>query len=133
MQAVSVDPVSKIIGAQGGFLWADVDVAYEHGLATVGGTVNHTGMGGGYGWLSGEHGLTIDTLLAVQIVLADGSIPPPLNPKPQTSFGPRGEAMVFANRGQQQNVLASPNWTDPAHDEVCMAWAREMGSSLTWR
>ena len=80
MREVTVDPTSLTATAQGGCLWEDVDrKAAEYGLATVGGTVNHTGiggltLGGGYGWLSGEHGLTIDNLVAVQIVLADGSI-----------------------------------------------------------
>jgi len=43
----------------------DVDVeAAKYGLATVGGTVNHTGvagmtLGGGYGYLTGKHGLAI--------------------------------------------------------------------------
>jgi FAD/FMN-containing dehydrogenase len=47
MRAVSVDPKSKIVTAQGGCLWADVDkAAEEHGLAVVGGTVNSTGVGG---------------------------------------------------------------------------------------
>jgi FAD/FMN-containing dehydrogenase len=46
MRKVEVDPAQKIITAQGGALWADVDeAAAEHGLATVGGTVNHTGIG----------------------------------------------------------------------------------------
>ena len=55
-------------------MWADVDEAAGlHGLAAVGGTVNHTGiggltLGGGYGWLSGLHGLTIDNLLSVEVV-----------------------------------------------------------------
>ena len=58
----------------------DVDeAAEEHDLAMVGGTVNHTDFGGltlgeGYGWLSGRYGLTIDSLLAVRTVLADGDI-----------------------------------------------------------
>ena len=80
MRKVEVDVPTKTVKAQGGYIWEDVDEATaEHGLAVVGGTVNHTGvggltLGGGYGWLSGRHGLTIDSLLSVQIVLADESI-----------------------------------------------------------
>ncbi|KAI1912742.1 hypothetical protein LOZ61_003180 [Ophidiomyces ophidiicola] len=80
MRAVAVDPVQKTITAQGGALWADVDAAADkHQLATVGGTVNHTGiggltLGGGMGWLSGRYGLVVDNLLAVEIVLADGRV-----------------------------------------------------------
>jgi FAD/FMN-containing dehydrogenase len=65
MRHVTVDPDAKTIKAEGGALWEDVDVeAAKYDLATVGGTVNHTGvggltLGGGYGWLSGKHGLTI--------------------------------------------------------------------------
>lgn len=65
MRAVTVNPEAKMIKAQGGALWSDVDTeAAKHGLATVGGTVNHTGvggltLGGGYGYLSGKYGLTI--------------------------------------------------------------------------
>lgn len=35
-------------------------------------------------------------------------------------------ATAFANRGQYQNALVIPRWTDPAHDKICVAWAREM-------
>ncbi|KAF2501268.1 FAD-binding domain-containing protein [Lophium mytilinum] len=79
LRTVTVDPTALTITAGGGTTWADVDAAAaRHGLATVGGTVNHTGvggltLGGGYGHLSGAHGLTIDNLLAVRMVLADGS------------------------------------------------------------
>ncbi|KAA8572580.1 hypothetical protein MFRU_003g02310 [Monilinia fructicola] len=80
MRGATVDPEAMTITVQGGALWEDVDnAAAEYGLATVGGTVNQTGvggltLGGGYGYLSGQYGLVIDNLLSVQIVLADGQI-----------------------------------------------------------
>jgi hypothetical protein len=80
MNEVTVDVGKKIITAQGGATWKEVDEAGAvHGLAAVGGTVNHTGvggltLGGGYGWLSGQYGLTIDNLLSATVVLADGSV-----------------------------------------------------------
>ncbi|KAJ5961237.1 FAD-binding domain-containing protein [Penicillium vulpinum] len=80
MRNVEVDQVSMTVSFDGGCLWGDVDTALEaYGLATVGGTVNHTGvggliLGGGHGWLTAKYGLTIDNLMSVQIVTADGSI-----------------------------------------------------------
>lgn len=80
MRAVTVDPEARIITAEGGTIWEDVDLAAaKHGLATVGGTVNHTGvggltLGGGYGYLTGKYGLTIDNLLSAEIVLASGEV-----------------------------------------------------------
>lgn len=68
MRKVTVDPQAKTVTAEGGALWEDVDVeAAKYGLATVGGTVNHTGvagltLGGGYGYLTGKYGLTIGKL-----------------------------------------------------------------------
>ncbi|PBP21637.1 putative FAD linked oxidase domain protein [Diplocarpon rosae] len=80
MRVVTVNEKSKTITAQGGALWADVDnEAATYGLSAVGGTVNHTGvggltLGGGYGYLTPAHGLVIDNLLEVEAVLADGTI-----------------------------------------------------------
>lgn len=77
---VEVDPVKRTATYGGGSRWRHVDEAgAKHGLATVGGTVNDTGvggltLGGGYGYLTPRYGLAIDNLLGVQIVLADGSI-----------------------------------------------------------
>ncbi|KAI0722159.1 FAD-binding domain-containing protein [Cerioporus squamosus] len=78
LNGVKVDTQKKLGYVGGGAIWETVDkIAIEHGLATVGGTVNHVSklflvLGGGYGWLSGAYGLAIDNLATV--VTADGSI-----------------------------------------------------------
>lgn len=47
MNSVSVDPAAKTVTVGGGATWKEVDeAAAAHGLAAVGGTVNHTGVGG---------------------------------------------------------------------------------------
>ncbi|EMD40453.1 hypothetical protein CERSUDRAFT_80123 [Gelatoporia subvermispora B] len=76
---VRIDPNKKLAYVGGGTLWGAVEkAAIQHGLATVGGTVNHTGcggliVGGGYGWLSGKYGLAIDNLVQATVVTANGS------------------------------------------------------------
>jgi FAD/FMN-containing dehydrogenase len=78
MRGVRVDPAAREVRVEGGCVWADVDHAtHAFGMATPAGTVSSTGvagltLGGGIGHLTRAHGLTIDNLLAVDVVLADG-------------------------------------------------------------
>jgi FAD/FMN-containing dehydrogenase len=78
MRYVHVDPQKKTIRAGGGALWGDVDHAgHPFGLAVPAGFISTTGvggltLGGGIGHLTRNYGLTIDNVLSVDMVLANG-------------------------------------------------------------
>ncbi|MGA8144907.1 MAG: FAD-binding oxidoreductase [Candidatus Acidiferrales bacterium] len=78
MNYVRVDPKKKTVLAGGGAVWGAVDHAtHAFGLAVPSGIISTTGvagltLGGGIGHLTRRYGLTIDNLLAVEMVLADG-------------------------------------------------------------
>jgi len=79
MKGIRVDPSARTVRIEGGCTWGEVDhTTHPFGLATPSGFISTTGvggltLGGGIGYLSRTHGLTIDNLLGVDLVLADGS------------------------------------------------------------
>ena len=80
MRAIRVDPQAQRAWVQGGATWGDVDhETTAFGLATPGGVVSMTGVGGltlsgGIGWLRQTHGLCVDNVVSVDIVTADGQL-----------------------------------------------------------
>jgi FAD/FMN-containing dehydrogenase len=85
------------VHAGGGCLLGDVDhETAAFGLASVGGTVSHTGiggltLGGGFGWLGRKYGLAVDNLVSVDVVTADGS--------PLTASAEENPDLFWAVRG----------------------------------
>ncbi|HEX3950626.1 MAG TPA: FAD-binding oxidoreductase [Steroidobacteraceae bacterium] len=78
LRQVSVNREQRVATVQGGAVWRDVDGATAiEGLATTGGLISSTGvggftLGGGAGWLMRKHGLACDNLRSAGVVLADG-------------------------------------------------------------
>lgn len=80
MKGIFVDPVRRTARAQGGVTWAEFNRETQlHGLATTGGVISSTGiagltLGGGLGWLMGQHGMTVDNLISAEVVTATGEV-----------------------------------------------------------
>jgi FAD/FMN-containing dehydrogenase len=80
MRGVHVDPRARRARAQGGATWGDYNRETQvYGLASTGGVVSTTGvggltLGGGLGWLMGKHGMAVDSLVAVELVTATGEV-----------------------------------------------------------
>ena len=78
MKAITVDPEKRTVVAEGGVCWGEFDAATQaHGLAVTGGRNPTTGiagltLGSGSGWLERKLGYTVDNMLGVEIVTADG-------------------------------------------------------------
>jgi FAD/FMN-containing dehydrogenase len=80
MNRVDVDPEQRTAKVQGGANWGELDTAtQEHGLAVTGGRVTDTGvagltLGSGSGWLERMYGVTCASLIAAELVTADGEV-----------------------------------------------------------
>lgn len=80
MTGVSIDPVARTARVVGGTLWCDVvAAAAPYGLAAMHGSspdvaVAGYALGGGLSWYARQHGLAANSLLAVEVVTADGTL-----------------------------------------------------------
>jgi len=140
MRGVTVDPADKTVRAEGGCVWGDVDHATGgFGLATPSGILSTTGvggltLGGGIGYLARRYGLTVDNLLAADVVLADGSfVTASEDSHPDLFWALRGGGGNFGVVTSFQfrchdvgTVVAGPVLYDLADTAAVMRWYREL-------
>jgi FAD/FMN-containing dehydrogenase len=80
MRGIEIDPVRRRARVEAGVVWAEVSLAAaEHGLAGLAGSAGDVGvvgytLGGGVGWLGRRYGLAANSVLAVELVTADGRL-----------------------------------------------------------
>jgi hypothetical protein len=102
MKGIRVDPQTRKARAQAGVLLGEFDRETQlFGLATPAGIVTHTGLagltlGGGIGWIMRKFGLTVDNLLSVDVVTADGEfVTASDDENPDLFWGIRGAGSNF--------------------------------------
>jgi FAD/FMN-containing dehydrogenase len=102
MKGLHVDPVNRTARAEPGLTWGEFSHETQaFGLATNGGICSDTGiagvtLGGGFGWLMRKHGLSLDNLVSVDIVCADGRL--------RKSSATENEDLFFGIRGTHSNL-----------------------------
>jgi FAD/FMN-containing dehydrogenase len=113
MNGVIVDPATETARAQGGATWGDLDRETQlFGLAVPGGVVSTTGVAGltlhgGVGHLRRKYGLSIDSLLSVDIVTADGRF--------HRASDTENEDLFWAVRGAGSNFGVVTSFEFQAH------------------
>jgi FAD/FMN-containing dehydrogenase len=145
LKGVDVSPGRGTALTQGGVLWGEYDRDTElRGVATPGGRVTTTGvggftLGGGYGWLSPMYGLTCDNLVAADVVTADGRLVHVSEDEhPDLLWGLRGAGANFGVVVEYElrvhpipplllaGMLIVPNAGAAARD-IALAWRDELG------
>ena len=113
MRGVHVDPETQTVRVQGGATWGDLDRETQlFGLAVPGGVVSTTGVAGltlhgGVGHLRRKHGLSIDNLVSVDIVTADGEF--------RRASATENEDLFWAVRGAGSNFGVVTSFEFQAH------------------
>ncbi|PRZ41064.1 FAD/FMN-containing dehydrogenase [Antricoccus suffuscus] len=147
MRSTTVDPAHHIVRVDGGCTWGDVDHAtVPFGMATPSGFLASTGvggltLGGGVGYLTRRFGLTVDNLLAAEVVLADGSLVTASDASHQDLFwalrgggGNFGVVTSFTFRchdiGNHGAIIGGPVLYDIADTASVMRWYRKLLPSL---
>jgi FAD/FMN-containing dehydrogenase len=147
LRSTTVSPADHTVRADAGCTWGDVDHAtVEFGMATPSGFVGSTGvagltLGGGIGYLSRRFGLTVDNLLAADLVLADGTfVTASQTSHPDLFWALRGGGGNFGivtsftfrchDIGENGTIIGGPVFYDLADAAEVMRWYRELHPSL---
>jgi FAD/FMN-containing dehydrogenase len=147
LRSTTVNPAAHTVRVDGGCTWGDVDHATGvFGMATPSGFLSTTGvgglaLGGGVGYLSRRFGLTVDNLLAADVVLADGTFVTATNDSHADLFwalrGGGGNfgvvtSFTFACHeiGENGVVIAGPVLYDIADTEDVFRWYRDLLPAL---
>jgi FAD/FMN-containing dehydrogenase len=139
MKGIQVDSKNRTAQVEAGCTWGEVDTAtHEYGLATVSGVISTTGvggltLGGGHGYLTRKYGLTIDSLISADVILADGKLVH-ANENENTDLfwalrgggGNFGVVTSFEYRLHPvKNVIAGPMFWPIDQLETTMKWYRD--------
>lgn len=136
---VRVDPAAREVRVGGGCTWGEVDhAAHAFGLAVPSGIISTTGvggltLGGGMGHLTRKYGLTIDNLLAADVVTADGEfLVASADENPELFWAIRGGGGNFGvvasflfRAHPISTVVAGPMFWDLEDAPAIMRWYRE--------